>query len=362
MLRKLVKLALIALYALVFGELFFRAMAPQPLMPRYVTDGGDGIRQNIAGAVYRQKTPEVNVEIRINQAGLRRDSELPHEKASGTTRIVLLGDSFFMGYEVDLENSLAYLIEKDLNAAGFKTEVVNLAISGFGTAEHLIALQKRGRSFQPDIVVMQWHDSDPTDNIRSGLFMVERPGSLELKPAAEKFLPGIKTRAALMKIPGYEWLIGNSHLYSAVRERAANKVKDFLLELKRLKASPPPSKGSEANNGPKYHLDEALILAVKNAANGMGAQLVLFDVPTKTPHRTYFSAFNRLDRDLLGGVKMVSPAKALLDARKSGHLLYFERGHGHWTPEGNRIASSVLVKELRKMLANTKMGGLAGAR
>ena len=92
MLRKLVKLALIALYALVFGELFFRAMAPQPLMPRYVTDGGDGIRQNIAGAVYRQKTPEVNVEIRINQAGLRRDSELPHEKANGTTRIVLTPD------------------------------------------------------------------------------------------------------------------------------------------------------------------------------------------------------------------------------------------------------------------------------
>jgi len=50
-----------------FGEAFLRVLAPQPLMPRFITGADYGIRGNFPNADYRQRTEEVDVRLQINE-------------------------------------------------------------------------------------------------------------------------------------------------------------------------------------------------------------------------------------------------------------------------------------------------------
>src|SRR5262245_61865219 len=125
----------LAIYALVLAELCVRWMAPVPLMPRYVTGTAWGVRGNIPGAVYRHVTPEVNVEYRINSQGMRADREFSPAPDSQHCRIAMIGDSFFMGYELDLKDTIATQLEESLASQGQSAEVLNFSVSGFGTAE-----------------------------------------------------------------------------------------------------------------------------------------------------------------------------------------------------------------------------------
>ncbi|MDG5466846.1 hypothetical protein P9J64_00765 [Deltaproteobacteria bacterium IMCC39524] len=341
MMKKLLKLSGLMIYTIIFGETFLRIMAPQPLMPRYVTGSADGVRANIPNVTYHHKTPEVDVEIRINAQGIRADREFSLEKPEDTYRIVLLGDSFFMGYEVELENSLAWLLDEKLRGRGVNAEVINLAVSGFGTSENLIALKERGLRYDPDLVIMEWHATDPSDNIRSNLF---RLNDDQLETVSPAYLPGISKRDALMRIPGYPWLVGNSHLYSSVREKAATAVKGLLLALNRS-----PAKETEAaDSSPAVAdvLDETLIKAVQREAESVGAEFVLLDVPIRQSRVAYKSALSALELEELHNVNLVSPLDKLMQESSPEKKLYFEQGHGHWTVEGNRIVTDVLADAL----------------
>lgn len=348
MLKKLVTLALIGLYALIFGEYFVRFMDPQPLFPRYVQGADDGIRMNVPNAVYRQKSPEVNVEVRINSQGIRADRDIPVQKPADTCRIITLGDSFMMGYEVELEDSYAYLVQEYLTDQGVKAETINLAVSGFGTAEHLVALKHRGAHFNPDLIIMEWHSTDPKDNQRSNLYKLE---DNRLTEKNTSYLPAIKTRQNLMKVPGYEWLINNSHLYSAVRERASVLAKKLLLELRQKKSSNPEDVESDstteqddkalADQFPDT-LDEQLILEVNRYARSLGASLLLLDAPVEWHTADSLkSSMGYLDLDLLGDIPWVTPYPLFKRDSELGKSYYFKQGQGHWTVEGNQVTAKL---------------------
>ncbi len=362
MFSKGIKAALFIVYALVFGEFFMRIMDPQPMMPRYVQGSSDGIRMNIPNSTYWQHTPEVDVEFRINSQGIRSNREIPLAKPEGVCRIVTMGDSFMMGYEVSLENSFAYLVEHNLQAAGIPAETVNLAVSGFGTAEHLITLQSRGAPFNPDLVIMEWHSTDPKDNKRSNLFKVS-DGKLARKN--QTYLPAIKVRERLMKIPGYEWLIGNSHLYSVIRESAAVFSKKLLLSLrskgdsKNLEAEEDLSEDTMevAQNDNKLPpdfaneypdpLDELLINEVDSVTRSIGAKLVLMDVPMDWKKKAaIYSAFEYLDLDAIANVDRVSPYLQFKEYSDKGQRMYYDLGQGHWNIKGNQVAAKVMTQAI----------------
>lgn len=362
MFRKIIVIVLVFGYAVVFGEMFVRLFNPQPLMPRYVTDHEDGVRQNIAGAVYRQTTPEVSVEIRINNQGFRADREYSLVKPVDVYRILLLGDSFFMGYEVELEDSLQWLLEQKLAEHSIKAEVINLSVSGFSTAESLVALD-RGLKFQPDLVILQWHASDPIENIRAGLF--EADPDLNIRRIKGAYLPGIEIRNALMKIYGYQWLIGNSHLYSAVRESAAGFVKNLLDRLNTYQArmasepansSQTPELSAPAGSEPELVsvLNEALIKAVANKAANVDADTILFDVPGRISRTHFESALGMIDSSLIDEITIVSPIDDFRHAADPEKKLYWEEGHGHWTVEGNQIAAERLATAVLQKIAIEK--------
>jgi hypothetical protein len=117
-LRNVAKLALGTLYVLCLGEVFVRAFAPQPIVPRYVTGADYGIRTNIAGARYRHYTGDVNVEYRINEAGFAPMSSIRARSRQGTCRVLMFGDSFMIGYEVEVADSILQVLQELLKRAG----------------------------------------------------------------------------------------------------------------------------------------------------------------------------------------------------------------------------------------------------
>lgn len=353
----IVKFALLGLYSLVFAELFLRIFSPQAILPRYVTGSDIGIRQNVANAVYWHYTPEIEVEMRINSAGIRSDREFPFEKPEGVCRIVILGDSFFMSYEVTLENSYGSRLEARLATLGHNCEVINLAVSGFGTTESLIQLQEVGLKYDPDFVVLEWHQTDPSDNLRSDLFAFEN-NQLVRKSAA--FLPAIETRDKLMEYGVYRWLIQNCHLYTAIRYNLAIFVKRILLQIKSAATLDPAIAVNNDTNTDSsllvqprvMNLDSSLVNKVAEVAKTNNAKTLLLDIPWERFDGKIVSSFDQLTGTTSVDVLKLSPVADFEQLLTENVKLYYVKGHKHFTPAGYDVLARISAEKIAGLLVS----------
>ena len=103
------------------------------------------------------------------------------------------------------------------------TEVINMGVSGFGTAEELIQLRNVGLKYHPDLVILAYFTNDPYNNVVSQLFSVTNGQLIQRQQA---FVPAIYIRDRLYLIPGYSFLCQHSHLVNFIR----NRVSGFFIE------------------------------------------------------------------------------------------------------------------------------------
>jgi hypothetical protein len=347
----------ILLYALLFGEMFLRAMKPQALVPRYVTGAPDGVRANVPGASFRQWTPEVDVTIRYNAAGMRDDRPPPPlARPAGECRIALLGDSYFVGFESGFSDSFAARLEAALAARGRPCRVLNFAVSGFGQAEMLATLESRVLPYRPDLLLMSVHYSDGRDNVRAGLY---RLGPAGLEPTGVPYLPGVAISDRLADFALYRWAQENSHLYSALREWAGSMGKRLLVAMQ-LRATAAPAKtadtaadadaAEDADDGlgdgksqawiGNRALNRALVAAIARDAEIKGAKLMLFEIPSSASREKRVAVAARLlGEDLLAATPHATPMAAFDAVDGPEVKLYLEKGHKHWTAVGNKAAA-----------------------
>lgn len=352
------------IYACLFGEVFLRVMDPQVRMPRYVTGTEYGIRGNIPNAVYRQSTPEVQVEVRINGQGMRNNQEFALEKPAGTCRIALLGDSYFMGYEAQYEDTIVGLLESRLSSMGYRVEVPNFAVSGFSTEEMLREFEERTVAFAPDIVVVQFGRGDFADNMRPGLYRLDENGVPQ--PTGGSYLPGITIRDTLMKSGFYRLLISDSHFYSAIREWAGKTVQSLLTSIGNTRRQVQALRGGsdapqEAAAPAEEEVDVVtpymrqtrytsdLLMLSRARAEEEGMEWFMFEIPAKFYGRAYGSFAKDLELDAVTSARVISPM-ALFDAypEDADPWLYREQGHSHFTEAGNGLATQALIEGMFK--------------
>lgn len=336
---------LVLAYGLVFAEFYLRILAPQVLMPRFVTGSDIGIRQNIPNASYHHVTQDGRVDFSINSQGMRDDREFELLKPENSCRVLIFGDSFFMSYEVPIRDSYARRLEHYLKTAGLNCDVLNFSVSGFGTAESLIQFRERGIPFDPDYVVLEWHHSDIDDNLRSDLFSF-RDGVVS--PTGKVFLPGISVQDTLMKFAVYRWMIQYSHLYTAVREVAGGKVKDLLVRIRTLGGfersvlsvnGGTDGRASVAGENLAPNLHSALVNEFFRESLSVGAKLLLVHIP----FQNYFGDFESALPPLLGrldpGIALVDPVSELKGHFESGQPVFYRNGHLHLNPDGYDIVA-----------------------
>ncbi|MEM1084358.1 MAG: GDSL-type esterase/lipase family protein [Verrucomicrobiota bacterium] len=216
-LLKLAFLGVSLLVALLIGELLVRLLLPQNIVPRYVESADWGIRKNIGGVSGRLVTDEFDHEFTTNSRGFRGQDEYEIPKPDKVYRVIVLGDSVALGHGVGDDETFSEVLERKLSER-FPCEVINMGVSGFGTAEQLIQLEEVALEFDPDLVVLGYFTNDPYNNVVCKLYTLEDG---ELKKNEEAFVPAIATRDRLYKIPGYTFLSQHSHLVNLLRGKAS---------------------------------------------------------------------------------------------------------------------------------------------
>jgi len=84
-----------------------------------------------------------------------RDDEVDIPKPPGIFRILMIGDSFTVGANVEQAEAYPQQLEQILNGPdGPKIEVVNSGVGGWGPFQYTEYLKNYGAQFEPDLVVV----------------------------------------------------------------------------------------------------------------------------------------------------------------------------------------------------------------
>jgi hypothetical protein len=94
------------------------------------------------------------VEYRTNAQGLRDDRTYNKEKSPGTTRILIVGDSFAQGVATNYAEIWPVVFEKELAKIGYKVDVIKAGVFGYDTRHEIIYLKRLLPNYRPDIVVL----------------------------------------------------------------------------------------------------------------------------------------------------------------------------------------------------------------
>lgn len=178
MVRGITLMLVATLAALLLGEFVLRlldqsyywAVAKQP-------DAHLGWRPAANVSAWQRFEGEALVE--TNAIGFR-DRDHAIDKAPDTIRVAVLGDSFSEAVQVPIEQTWWRVMERSLNASGCRAldefpppavarfEVVNFAVSGYSTAQSLLAWRSVASSFAPDVVVLEFFlGNDLQENARA---------------------------------------------------------------------------------------------------------------------------------------------------------------------------------------------------
>ncbi len=121
-------------------------------------------------ASFRYRSPEdtgseFDVQVRYNNFGLN-GPDYTLEKPPGVFRVLIVGDSFPQGVQVEIEQGFPQLIQQQLNrTASRKIEVINLSVDAYGTDRELLLYAALGWQFQPDMVLLSLYTgNDFQDN------------------------------------------------------------------------------------------------------------------------------------------------------------------------------------------------------
>jgi len=112
-----------------------------------------------------------NVEIRLNEWGLRGDPVTPADP--GTRRILFLGGSTTLGWGVPEEETVEKQLEKMLAAAGVRAQVLNAGVGNYNAERYVSRFFKELTGLDPTDIVIQYfmRDAEELQSSRGNIFM-----------------------------------------------------------------------------------------------------------------------------------------------------------------------------------------------
>jgi len=94
-----------------------------------------------------------------------RDHEMPLKKPDSTFRVLVLGDSFTVGANVQQDEAYPKILEKKLRKVfGQRIEVVNSGVGGWEPFQYAQYFEHYGRLFGPDLVIVGFFVGNDTFN------------------------------------------------------------------------------------------------------------------------------------------------------------------------------------------------------
>jgi lysophospholipase L1-like esterase len=348
----------VLLLGLIFSALLLEAavlllFGEQPKFPRRVVGAPWGLRYNEPGADYRHKSADGSFRFRINAQGMRADRDYAYMKPAGVKRIVSLGDSFTVGYEVQVEECFSSVLERELKEFGYNVEVLNAGVSGFSNAEEVLYFERELIKYDPDLVLLSFFVNDLTDNVRTGLFVLQ-DGKLAV--GRKTYVPAGRLGNFLNSNPLFNFFSGYSNAFVFVKERATHILKRRMVEQNRANVSEADAaKPAQQNEAAQSRTDQqrrlaaAILDRLYEFAHGRGIPVVIQIIPsggftsayaelplTSVFPDEYFDA-DRPDLVLLPLIDVLRPHVGKMQ-------IVNLRSHFHLTPAAHRLSGERLAE------------------
>jgi hypothetical protein len=321
--------------------------------------------------------------VRINSRGLR-DREHETAKPPGTLRVAVLGDSYAEALQLPMAEAFWAVLERELAdcaaLSGRPVEVLNFGVSGYGTAQELLALRHAAWEYEPDVVVLAFVSGNDVRNNSRDLegdpdrpYFVERDGGLVLD---DRFLERFPSPAGMR--------------LRTVAARVLNEVRLLQLAKLGIEAALAPA-ATAGGGGEAPGLDDAVYAPPRTAAwetawrvtegllgllaaevRGRCEQLLVVTLSNPAqvqPDPRSREAFMRArgiddlfypDRRIAAacerlGVPALLLAPRLLEhAGRTGEFLHGfgnQPGSGHWNARGHQLAGEMIAAELCRLTA-----------
>ncbi|MCK4303481.1 MAG: hypothetical protein KAY24_04520 [Candidatus Eisenbacteria sp.] len=353
---------LLSIISLIFFCALVEGFARLAYGPPQPTAGGVIAKQEGDGHFLMPNLDTMHAGKRVttNSLGLR-DRRAPH-KSDGKTQIIVLGDSFTFGFGVDMEDSYPFQLEELLNAGARREfyEVINAGVPGYDTVNELRLLERIIPHYSPAWIIVGFHTGDLaeqhtpatqqhlllSDDVRAD--QPREPGSSKQKER--------RRVSALVKL-------ANKVQWSTLKLRDKSAFFSWLLKLYKtelIKYIPPPRKftwkSEEFLDPSRFHATKTSFRRIKDIADEHGAEMIVFMIVPLVnweayPYRALHAALAEFCAG--NGIYFVDPLEEFAKHRAGD--LWVAVNDGHYSPEANRIAASVLCTSL--LASNQKSGG-----
>ncbi len=342
--------------------------------------------------------------VRINSDGLR-DVEHNKQKPANTLRIAVIGDSYAEALQVPLENAFWKIAENRLQncsaLGGRQVEVINFGVSGYGTAQELITLQRQVWEYSPDVVLLAvTTNNDISDNLRALKktdeipYFVYRGDKLELDDSF-RTTSAFRWRTSKLSKSG-TWLrdnlrfvqLGHQAQYSLknyLAKRRAQTPTQQISNQQKTETAPPQQPNpvvraedvgidnliyrepADAVWQEAWRVTEGLLVEMRNEVESKNAKFLVVTLsngiqvfPDAAPRRAFLEKIGANDifypdtriKNLGTREKFtvynLAPELQLFAEQNKVYLHGFGEniGNGHWNIDGHRVAGEKLSQKL----------------
>jgi hypothetical protein len=322
----LILVGIVLLSGIAILEALLRLFAPQPyIYPRYQYSERYGQTLYPSTAMVAERPGHWRFTYTTNEFGLRGPTVAVSNRYD-LRNIAVLGDSYSFGNGVnDGEPFPAILADLLVGRAN----VVNLGVPGYGLSQQIRLYYEFGQVYQPLIVLLQFTNNDPADNlfyrvskIENGRFVFQRDRSINpILRTIKDFL----SNSIIQRSQAYNFV--RDHVYEALRARKVARGSNASI------------KQSMISHEEQLHND-LLELFVEDLSE-RGIEVVLFGV---NGHLTEFPA-------ILAKVKELDRRRLLTYVASEP---WFEGVSDYASPEGHAWgakAHRIVARELAPMLA-----------
>ncbi len=339
--------------------------------------------------------------VRINSDGLR-DVEHSKQKPANSLRIAVIGDSYAEAFQLPLEQAFWKLAENRLqncSAIGGKTvEVINFGVSGYGTAQQLITLQRQVLDYSPDVVLLAvTTNNDVLDNSRALKktdeipYFIYRGDRLELD---DSFRSNNAFRWRQSKLSRVGTWFRDNLRFVQLGHHAQYAVKNYLAKRRapvpaqQIADQTPPAAAPqkqavraedigidnmiyrepvEPNWLEAWRVTEGLMIEMRRETESKGAKFLVVTLsngiqvfPEAAPRQAFLEKIGASDifypdrriknlgeREKFTVYNLAPELQSYAEQNKVYlHGFGAELGNGHWNAEGHRVAGELVSKKL----------------